>query len=156
MPYKKPDPLTPMQRKFVECYLREGNAKKAVRSAGYSLSEENGGSDVAKQGRELLRNPKIIKELEKARKKSEARAAYNYEMAMEECKLGMDLAEKTENASAFVGAVKIRSQLTGLLVEKVQVQAGFQIRISGIDDGPERIVGQVPDINLLTGEKEDE
>jgi hypothetical protein len=155
MPYKmnkKKNPLTIQQRKFIEHYLRTGNGTQSAIHAGYSRR-----SASAQANNLLNKNKSVMFEVEKARKKSEARAAYNYEVAMDECKEGMDLARTTENAGAFVNAVKIRSQLTGLLVEKHAIQAGFAIQISGITDVVEAVPQLVAaDINILTGDVDED
>ena len=55
--------LSPMQKKFVREYTREGNATKAAVKAGYS--EESAKSHVY----EMLRKPQIQAEIEKTEKK---------------------------------------------------------------------------------------
>lgn len=147
--------LTILQRKFIENYLRHGNAKRAALQAGYAEG------DLAKTVRGLMKHPIISNELEKARKHAEKKAAYNYETAMQESKEGMELARDTENAGAFVNAAKLRAQLTGLLVEKHQIQAGFSVQISGIDD-VKQVTEVVPQIaagdvmSLIGGEDEED
>ena len=154
--HKKRNPLNDKQRKFVENYLRHGNAKQAAIQAGYARA------GAGTQAYDMLnKNKTVMWEVEKARKKSDARAAYNYEQAMSEFEHGMKMAEDTENAGAYIKGAEMRSKLSGLLVEKLQVSAGFQIQISGITDEPREVqegVAQIAaaDIMRLIGDNEGE
>jgi hypothetical protein len=127
--HKKRHPLNEQQRRFVENYLRHGNGTKAAIQAGYSAKSAAGQATNM-----LCKNKMIMHLIREHQKKSEARADYNLATAMAEAREGMDIARDTENAGAYVQGAKLRSQLMGLLVEKHQVQAGFSIQISGIDD----------------------
>ncbi len=155
---KRVPQLNNKQRLFVENYLRHGNAKTAAIQAGYAEKS------ASSKGSYLVNRDKTVMfHLERARKKSEARAVYNYEMAMDEAKEGMEIAKDTENAGAYVNAAKLRAQLTGLLVEKHAIQAGFSIQISGIDDAQNQITGGVVNqigagdiLSLIGGEDEEE
>jgi phage terminase small subunit len=157
MQKKRSMPLSLQEEKFVENYLRHGNGSKAAKQAGYSPSSS------AETAKTLLKRPRISELIAKAKKKSEARAAYNYDIAMTEAKDGMDLAKETGNAGAFVNGAKLRAQLSGLLVEKHQVQAGFSVQIAGINDEREvepaqdiaQLIGAVDLVGLI-GEKENE
>ncbi len=157
MPTKKIPVLNSKQRIFVENYLRHGNATQAALQAGYSRAS------ASSKGSALVNKCAATKFfIDRARKKSEARAVYNYDMAMDEAKDGLEIARDTENAGAFVNAAKLRAQLSGLLVEKHQVEAGFSIQISGISDAPnqltEEVVKQIAagDIMSLVGGDDEE
>lgn len=79
--------------------------------------------------------------LEKAATQSVTLAAYNADVAMNECESAILFAKETGNANAYVKAVELKSKLKGLLVEKVDMrQVGFQIQIGGITDKPEKVV----------------
>ena len=61
------DKLTPKQRTFVNEYLTDLNATRAVLRAGYKMTE----GAAAVQGSQLLRNPKIQEAIQEAREARE-------------------------------------------------------------------------------------
>ena len=119
--------LNERQLKWVERYLSHGDARRAAREAGYS--DKNGGKTVSM----LKNNPKIKEILAKARDKVVDKLGYTYEVAMEEAKAAADFAMLTKNANAFCKATELRAKLSGLLIERVQVDTvNFKINIAGI------------------------
>lgn len=126
--------INPRQQKFVEEYLRHGNARNAATAAGYSPKSAK---DLATKFVVQEKSPAVTQALNEARAKSITLAAYNADVAMTECEDAIQFARETENANAYVKAVELKSKLKGLLVEKLDVrQVGFQIQISGIDGPP--------------------
>jgi phage terminase small subunit len=129
-PIKK---LSEMQRKFVDGYILHGDHKRAVIEAGYSQYE------AAKTGRALLKNPLIMAELEKYKDKIQDAKKYDYEVAMQEAEETRQRALLEGNLAVAGRMVEIKSKLSGLLVDKVAVQAGFQVRIEGIEDTTKQV-----------------
>ena len=63
-------------------------------------------------------------------------------VAMGEAKDAMDFAYKTDNASAYVKAVELRSKLSGLLIDRVEV---FTMDLKGaLDKAASRVVNINP------------
>lgn len=121
--------LTFKQTKFVEAYKTCANIRQSARAAGYSESNRS----LTK----ILKNPDVIKMLEEHKQMVIASGRYGYEKAMKECEEAISFARDTENASAMVKAIELKTKLSGLLIEKAEIKTvGFQIYIQGFDDAP--------------------
>lgn len=70
-------PLTAMQRKFCEEYVRTGNATSAAKSAGYSEKTAN------EQGSQLLRKPLVTAEVARLTTRTEKKSALNAEKVID-------------------------------------------------------------------------
>lgn len=114
--------LCPRRIAFVAEYLRQvGQMGKTCEKLGISRPT----------GERYLKEPEIQKMIREARDKIMAEAVYDTAKAMREAEEAIEFAKDTQNANAYVKAVELRSKLSGLLVEKIDVRqaTGFQIRI---------------------------
>lgn len=89
-------------------------------------------------GHRLSQQPEVKKILAETRLAIVEKVKYTAIEAMREAEESIKFARETENASAMVKAVELRSKLMGLLVDKIDLRAsvGFKVAISGIDDEP--------------------
>lgn len=118
----------PRKYKFIERYAAHGQAKRAALECGWS--EEYAQSASAR----LLRDPEVKDALNEIRKNAMVKAEYTVETAMAEANAAIEFAKETENANAYVKAVELRSKLSGLLVDKIDLRQaiGFSIQIIGV------------------------
>ena len=70
-------PLSEMQRKFCENYVRTGNATSAAKSAGYSDKTAN------EQGSQLLRKPLVAAEIARLTGRNEKKSALSAEKVID-------------------------------------------------------------------------
>lgn len=134
--HKNADPdLTEDQIKFCEIYVAVGTLSETCRRL------DNVGYHTGSRWLEL-RNVK--EEISRLRDELRKKSGYTVQLAMDEAHAAMKFAEKTENASAVVKAVELKTRLNGLLVEKHdhRMIANFSIQVEGVKD------------NLLGGVKE--
>ena len=118
--------LSPRQMRFAAEYIKDpaANGTKAAERAGYSPR-------CAKQRAcYLLKLPNVAAEIEAMRVAVRTGAVYDAVVAMDELKAGMDFAKATENATAFVRAVELRSKLSGLLSDRLDVNMNQKIDVS--------------------------
>lgn len=124
------DELSPRFARFAAEWVKTGNATIAALACGYSPKS-------ARQiGSKLLKDPLVRAEVDRLRAEVREQGKYNLEKAMKECEDAMAFAKRTDNATALVRAVELRSKLSGLLDLKIDVKAtsGFQIVFAGIDE----------------------
>jgi phage terminase small subunit len=116
--------LNPRQMKFVEAYLRHGNANQACKEAGY-------GKNMAHA---VMKSALVQAAIEKARKKSQERNAFTLDSAMMLARHAFQVGEQTGNAMAMTKAAELMAKLNGLLVEKIDLRAQtqFSIQIGGL------------------------
>lgn len=132
-------PLNERQLKWVERYLAHGDGPRAAVEAGYSKNS------CMSASRDLKADPRIKKILDKARARAEekavGKASYNYEVAMAEALECLEFAKSTKNAAAMVKAAELRSKLSGLLIDKIDLSqnVNFRIVIGGISDQPKLV-----------------
>lgn len=120
------------QAKLIEAKLAGASHIEAAKAAGYTGSDN---SLTTHTSNLLHKSPAVVAVMETARKVVAERIAYTAEKAMLEAERGMEFAEETGNANAFVKAVELRAKLQGLLIEKydVRMAAGFMVNITGIN-----------------------
>ena len=124
--------LTPRQQEFIRHFCAGGTAADAARASGY-------GPRYAKDAsQKLLKKPAIAAEIARIRAEVAAKTTYDVVAAMAEADEGIRFSRETENATAMASFLKLKAQLMGLLVERIdQRQVGaFRINISGIDSPP--------------------
>ena len=130
--------MTPKQVAFVQHYCSNGqNATQAAISAGYAES----GAHV--EGARLLKNAKVISEIDKQRAKTAERCEISVETLTRELEADRELARTIEQPSAAVAATNAIAKLHGLLTEdrKNTRQPLSEVleRINGETDGRPRL-----------------
>jgi len=109
------DTLTDKQRGYVENIARGMESRAAARSAGYSESF----SKVA--AHRIGGKPAVAKAIEEIRQKGRVMAAYGLVEAMREADDAATFAREKGNSMALVKAVELRSKLSGLLIDRVEI-----------------------------------
>jgi hypothetical protein len=108
-----PKKLTRKQQHFLELYA-EG---KDQREAGQLSGLKSTGSIYR-----TLTNPLAQEYLSAIRAESRAIARYDIAVAMQEANEVIEFAKKKGNAMAYCKAVELRAKLSGLLIDRVQVE----------------------------------
>lgn len=130
-PKNKKHPHEPISEKlgiFAKELAKHGNKTRAAKAI----------NENAMSGTRLSRHPEVVKVMAETRLAIVEKVKYTAIEAMKEAEMTIQFARETENASAMVKAVELRSKLMGLLVDKIDLRAsvGFKVAISGIDDEP--------------------
>jgi phage terminase small subunit len=122
-------PLSDIQKRFVEEYMKHRNGAQAVMDAGYKCTSRISASNMA--NRLLKKCPAIKKLIAEASGLAAERAAYNQEMALKETDMMITEAREAGQYSAVAKLVEHKAKLCGLLIEKHdhRVAAGFQVNI---------------------------
>jgi hypothetical protein len=104
--------LTARQQHFLELYASCNDRLKAGKEAGLSKPSVY----------RLLQLPLAQQYLLSIRAEARAIAAYDVSTAMQEASDAMVFAKERQNPMAYVKAVELRSKLSGLLIDRVQVE----------------------------------
>lgn len=114
---------------FAQRYAETGNGTAAIKYAGFT------GVSAGVEASKLLKNEEVAAMIAQIKADAMKESAYTLKVAMDEAKAVCEFAIKTKNANAYAKAVELRSKLSGLLIEKHQVQqlGNFSIQI---DIGP--------------------
>lgn len=108
--------LTTKQRKFVECYLSNGeNATQAVKDAGYRVNGEKSATVIAAQNLGKLSINSVIRVYKREMaEKIHGKIQYTREDAIREYNEAIEIAKKRGNASAICTAIAGKVELCGL------------------------------------------
>jgi hypothetical protein len=107
--------LTNKQEQYVRNLASGMASRAAATAAGYSTSY----SKVA--GHRLAKKPSVAQAIDAVQKEGRAIAAYDLVAAMAQAQEGINFAKANGNAMAFIKGCELRSKLSGLLVDKVEV-----------------------------------
>ena len=107
--------LTYKQRRYVERLASGMDSRAAATAVGYSKSY----AKVA--AHRLKKNLIVAKALESIHKEARAVAVYGAVEAMAQAQEGIELAKLHKNPMAFIKGCELRSKLSGLLIDKVEV-----------------------------------
>ena len=113
--------MTERQKRFVDAYIKTGNASEAARLAGYSKKNVN------VDGAKLLANPSISREIEKRLKELESERTADLKETLEYLTSVMR-GEKTEIVVVVVGTGKGFSKS-----EKVEVPTSTRDRLKAAE-----------------------
>ena len=113
--------MTERQKRFVDAYIKTGNASEAARLAGYSKKNVN------VDGAKLLANPSISREIEKRLKELESERTADLKETLEYMTSVMR-GEKTEIVVVVVGTGKGFSKS-----EKVEVPTSTRDRLKAAE-----------------------
>lgn len=108
------DDLTPKQEAFALAYVETGNAAEAYRRAYDVEPTKQSNSWVYVEASQLLDNPKVALRVEALQAEAKRLSLYSIKAAFDEYEAARALAEKVQNPSAFVAAVKGKVALFGL------------------------------------------
>lgn len=123
--------LTPKQEAFALAYVETGNASEAYRRA---YNAENTQPHVVwVKASELLANGKVSVRVAELQMKAQERTLVTVESITRELDEAREMARLAGNANAFTGAVMGKAKVNGLLVDKVDVKAAFNVTIEGDD-----------------------
>ena len=126
------DKLTPKQEAFALSYVETGNASKAYRRS-YDVRENSKPEGIWVRASELLSNSKVAVRIAELQMKAQERTLVTIESITRELDEAREMARLSGNPSAFTGAVMGKAKVNGLLVEKVDLKAAFNVTISGDD-----------------------
>ena len=119
--------LTPRQQRFIEEYIKEGNATKAAKNAGYA----EGCADV--QGSRLLRKDRIRAIIQRRTEELQAQSSITRELIEQNT---LKEAKTATRASDRLRAWEILAKMGGYLKEQTQQVVGLFTRI----DEPKSLV----------------
>ncbi|MCW5621969.1 MAG: hypothetical protein KIS79_12760 [Burkholderiales bacterium] len=120
---KRPRELSEAERSFILNYLTTGSRVAAVRVA---YPDEH---DPAALANRLLHRTSVQAELDRLRADIRERTGYGVQQAVVELEGAIALAIQSENATAMVRAIEMKSRLHGLIVDRSQAKVEFAGRI---------------------------
>jgi len=127
-------PLTNKQKAFVEDYCSNGwNATKAATTAGYAKSS------VRVTGCQNITKPNIKAAIDAYKAEIQRVADYTREKAQRELDRALAIAEGKHDAQAMTGAIRAKSKLYGLEIERHQFEVVEGTRPADIDEAKARI-----------------
>jgi phage terminase small subunit len=108
--------LTPKQQKFIAAWQTGIDGTHAAIGAGYSRKSARYTAYHL-----LNENAAVMAEVAKVREQLAEDAKYNGEKCMAECDAGITFAKATNNANALARLIELKAKLTGLLVQKIDL-----------------------------------
>lgn len=119
--------FTPLERRFIDAYLRCGVITTAAKEIGVNRG-------IATR---LLDKPHIQKEIDRLTLNLQRKTRYTLDKAMADAIEAAAFAKSTKNAAAFVKAIEHKAKLNGLLIDRhdVRSMAMFSINVTGIQRG---------------------
>ena len=124
--------LTPQHVTFITAVAGGAKPGDAYAAAGYTASRKNAASGAYR----LLSDPEVSNALNFLKADLAKRAAYDFDAFIQELDAAIAFAKKTENATAYVRAVELKGKASGHIIDRVDqrnVNAGFQVQISGVE-----------------------
>ena len=111
--------LTPKQQKFLDVYLKSGNASEAYRQAydAKSMSAQAIHTEASK----LLQHPAITRRLGVVKERAIEKAAVSVESLLSELEEARQLAKGKENSSVMVQATLGKAKVGGFIVDKKEI-----------------------------------
>ena len=109
-----PGTLNARQQRLVELVATGIPVQQAAQQAGFSPS-------YARKASKLLKLPAIATAVADIRERGRSLAAYNLATAMREAQEVIDFAKKHKNSMAYFKAVQHRADLSGLLLQRVEI-----------------------------------
>lgn len=106
--------MTERQKRFVAEYLKDPNATKAAKAAGYSTKT------AYSQGQRLLKNVEISEAVEKRSERALARAEFTVQSHLETLAAIRDAALAEKQYSAATNAEIHRGKVAGFHVQRVE------------------------------------
>lgn len=111
---------------FVREYVKDGNGKQAALRAGYAPS-------CAKtRAWQLLKDERVKTAVAAARTAIAERTCYDADQAMAELQDGMQFAKQTNNATALARMIELRARITGVLIDRQEIDLGANINLAAI------------------------
>lgn len=125
------DKLTPKQEAFARAYVETTNASEAYRRA---YNAENMTPETLKvEACRTLALPNVSLTVANLFMEAHERTLVTVESISKELDEAREMARSTNNSAAFTGAVMGKAKVNGLLVDKVDVKAAFNVTIAGDD-----------------------
>ena len=124
--------LTPKQEAFSLVFVEIGNASEAYRRS-YNVGKDTKPETVWRKACEVLANGKVaarVAELQLAAQERTLVTVASLTLELEEAR---NMADALKNPAAMTGAIMGKAKLNGLLVEKVKVEADFNVVIAKED-----------------------
>ena len=124
--------LTPKQEAFSLVFVEIGNASEAYRRS-YNVGKDTKPETVWRKACEVLANGKVaarVAELQLAAQERTLVTVASLTLELEEAR---NMADVLQNPAAMTGAIMGKAKLNGLLVEKVKVEADFNVVIAKED-----------------------
>jgi len=113
--------MTAKQRKFLNAYIKIGNATEAAKAAGYSERSAH------VQGCNLLKNPKIAEELAKAQDRAATAAEHTLDVHVAKMAELAEEAIRRGQLSAAVQATHHIGKAVGLYTDRVRVEGQIEV-----------------------------
>lgn len=125
------DKLTPKQEAFALAYVETGNASEAYRQA---YNAENMSPDAIKvEACRTLAKPNVALTVANLQMAAQERTLVTVESITRELEEARSLALTEKQSSAMTAAIMGKAKVNGLLVDKVDVKAAFNVTIAGDD-----------------------
>jgi Terminase small subunit len=141
--------LTIKQLAFIAGIKAGKTGVDAAIAAGYSVKS------ARHAAYQLLETKLVRAEIDRVHEELRAKTMYDLETAMAECGEGLQLAYKTNNASAAQKFVELRSKLNGLLIIKQEISVDNRVDIaSALADARARIAmrPRCDPVDMIEGE----
>jgi phage terminase small subunit len=120
--------LTPKREAFAQAIVSGLSQADAYRKA--YAAENMKPATVQKRASELMADGEVRGRVEALRKPVVEKLQYGLEDAMREAADALEVARGKENGGAMVAAVQLRAKLSGLLVERVHLDANVKGAVS--------------------------
>ncbi|MCM3901640.1 MAG: terminase small subunit [Pyrinomonadaceae bacterium] len=106
--------LNDRQQRFVEFVARGLSAQEAASKAGFAPS-------TARKASRLLRHSLVAPAIAQIRAEARKQSCYSVVEAMKEAEECLRFSKEHKQCMAYVRAVELRSRLSGLLIDKVEI-----------------------------------
>tara|TARA_R110000744_G_scaffold20308_1_gene53305 strand:+ start:161 stop:556 length:396 start_codon:yes stop_codon:yes gene_type:complete len=123
--------LTPKQQGFVDG-IAKGDTQSDAYRAAYNTKNMTD-KQIWEEASKLAASPKVSQRLFLLREKAAERNLVTIESLTKELEEARNMADALKNPAAMTGAIMGKAKLNGLLVEKVKVEADFNVVIAKED-----------------------
>ena len=120
--------LTPKQQGFVDG-IAKGDTQSDAYRAAYNTKNMTD-KQIWEEASKLAASPKVSQRLFLLREKAAERNLVTIESLTKELEEARNMADALKNPAAMTGAIMGKAKLNGLLVEKVKVEADFNVVIA--------------------------
>lgn len=117
--------MTPLQRRFVDEYLKRPNATSAYKAAGYKAAGHAAEANACR----LLRNAEVAAAILAGQTERAAAAEIDQEYVLRRLKMEAEDAGEDSSHAARVAALKLLGQHLGMFVQRIKLEGGAVLQI---------------------------